>query len=70
MFHNPDDDLVPFANSQVAFNAFSSAGSKKWVTLISSPDTVYITSSTVPIVHVAAAVPELHDAWWGFFTSF
>jgi alpha-beta hydrolase superfamily lysophospholipase len=70
MFHNPEDDLVPFANSQVAFNAFSSAGAKKWVTLVSSPDTVYITSSTVPTVHVAAAVPELHDAWWWIFSSF
>jgi hypothetical protein len=70
MFHNPDDDLVPFANSQVAFNAFSSAGAKKWVSLVSSPDTVYITSSTVPTVHVAAAVPELHDAWWWIFSSF
>lgn len=69
-FHNPNDDLVPFANSQVAFNAFSSAGAKKRVTLVASPDTVYLTSSTVPTVHVAAAVPELHDAWLWFFSSF
>jgi len=70
MFHNPNDDLVPIANSQVAFNAFSSAGAKKWVTLVPSPDTVNLTSSTIPTVHVAAAVPELHDAWWWFFSSF
>ncbi|HTP64380.1 MAG TPA: lipase family protein [Geobacteraceae bacterium] len=70
MFHNPADDLVPFANSQVAFNAFSSAGAKKWVTLVASPDTVYLTNSTVPTVHVAAAVPEIHDAWQWIYTNF
>ncbi len=70
MLHNPNDDLVPFANSQVAFNAFSTAGAKKWVSLVPTTDTVSITGSTVPTVHVAAAVPELHDAWWWFFSAF
>lgn len=63
MLHNPNDDLVPYANSRVAFGAFSSAGAKQWVSLVQSTDTVNLSSSTVPTVHVAAALPELHDAW-------
>ncbi|NVN93015.1 MAG: hypothetical protein HXX11_20805 [Desulfuromonadales bacterium] len=70
MFHNPNDDLVPFANSQVAFNAFSTAGAKKWVSLAASTTTVNISNSTVPTVHVGSAVPELHDAWSWFFNNF
>lgn len=68
--HNPDDDLVPFANSRVAFDAFSSAGAKPWVSLVSSTDTVNISASTVPTIHEAAAIPELHDAWQWIFTTF
>lgn len=70
MFHNPNDDLVPFANSQVAFNAFSSAGAKQWVSLVPTPDTVDLSSSTVPTVHVSSAVPELHDAWFWIYSTF
>ncbi len=70
MLHNPADDLVPYANSQVAFNAFSSAGAKQRVSLVQSTDTVNLSSSTVPTVHAAAALPELHDAWNWIFTSF
>lgn len=70
MFHHPNDELVPFANSQAAFNAFSTAGAKKWVSLVPVTDTIYITGSTVPTVHVAAAVPQLHDAWWWIFSTF
>lgn len=70
MFHNPNDELVPYANSQVAFDAFSTAGAKRRVTLVASTDTVNITSSTVPTIHVAAAVPALHDAWSWFYAGF
>jgi hypothetical protein len=70
MFHNPGDDLVPFGNSQAAFNAFSSAGAKKWVSLVPLSDTVSITGSAVPTVHVAAAVPQLHAAWWWIYSGF
>lgn len=70
LFHNPSDDLVPYANSQVAYSAFSSAGAKRWVSLVPSPDTIFLKSSTVPTVHVAGAVPELHDAWLWFYTTF
>ena len=70
LVHNPDDDLVPFANSRVAFDAFSSAGAKPWVSLVSSTDTVNISASTVPTIHEAAAIPELHDAWQWIFTTF
>jgi len=70
LYHNPGDDLVPFANSQVAFDAFSSAGAKPWVSLVPSPDTVNISDSPVPTIHVAAAIPELHDAWKWIFTTY
>lgn len=68
--HHPDDDLVPYANSQAAFDAFSSAGAKPWVSLVPATDTVNISSSTVPTIHVSAAIPELHDAWLWIFTTF
>ena len=70
LFHNPNDDLVPFANSRAAFNSFSSAGAKRWVSLASATDTVDISSSEVTTIHVASAIPELHDAWSWFYTNF
>jgi dienelactone hydrolase len=70
LYHNPNDDLVPFANSQAAFDAFSSAGAKPWVSLVPSSDTVNISTSTVPTIHMAAAIPELHDSWQWIFTTF
>lgn len=70
LYHNVNDDLVPFANSQIAFNTFSSAGAKPWVTLVPTTDTVNISSSPVPTVHVAAAIPELHDSWKWIFTTY
>lgn len=70
LFHNPDDDLVPYANSQVAYDAFIAAGAGAWVSLVQSTDTVDISTGPLTTVHVAAAIPELHDAWKWMFTSF
>jgi Secretory lipase len=70
MYHHRNDDLVPYANSQVAFNAFSTAGAKKHipggpgVELLEEP--VFLTiSPTDPVktVHLGAAFPELSDGW-------
>ncbi len=70
LYHNVNDDLVPFANSQVAFDAFSSAGAKPWVGLVPTTDTVNISNSPVPTVHVSAAIPELHDSWKWIYTTY
>ncbi len=62
MIHHPDDELVPFANSQVAYDAFIKAGS---VTVELVPETAVITISSDPVktVHVGSAFPELLDGW-------
>jgi hypothetical protein len=63
MFHHRSDDLVPYGNSQVAFNAFSTAGAKKWVSLVEETVSISISSDPVKTVHSAAAFPELSDGW-------
>jgi len=62
MIHHPDDELVPYANSQAAYNAFISAGS---VTVELVPETAVITISSNPVktVHVGSAFPELIRGW-------
>lgn len=69
MIHHKSDELVPYANSQVAFNAFSTAGAKSHalrpgVELIEAPVFLNI-SPTDPVktVHLGAAFPELSDGW-------
>jgi hypothetical protein len=70
MYHHRSDDLVPYANSQVAFNAFSTAGAKNHtakgpgVELIEETVSLSI-SSTDPVktVHFGAAFPELSHGW-------
>jgi Secretory lipase len=70
MIHHKLDDLVPYANSQVAFNAFSTAGAKNHalrgpgVELLE--ESVFLNISlTDPVktVHLGAAFPELSDGW-------
>ena len=69
MYHHKGDDLVPYRNSQVAFDAFSTVGAKNHtlrgpgVELV--PATVSISFSTDPVktVHLGAAFPELSDGW-------
>jgi hypothetical protein len=69
MIHDVNDDLVPYANSQVAFNAFSTAGAKNHVPggpgveLVANTVTINISSDPVQTVHFAAAFPELIDGW-------
>ena len=69
MIHDMNDDLVPYANSQVAFNAFSTAGAKNHipgepgVELVANTVVINISSDPVQTVHFAAAFPELIDGW-------
>jgi hypothetical protein len=62
MIHHKQDDLVPYANSQVAYDAFIAAGSTK-VQLVEETDTINISSDPVKTVHAAAAFPILVDGW-------
>ena len=70
MYHHRSDELVPFGNSQVAFNAFSSVGAKMHIP--NGPgvelleETVSLTispSDPVRTVHLGAAFPELSKGW-------
>jgi hypothetical protein len=62
MIHHMSDDLVPYGNSQAAFNAFIAAGSTS-VELVAETATINISSDPVKTVHFAAAFPELIDGW-------
>lgn len=69
MYHHRSDELVPYGNSQAAFNAFSTAGAKNHipggpgVELIE--ELFFLPSVTDPVktVHLGAAFPELSDGW-------
>jgi hypothetical protein len=70
MYHHRSDDLVPYGNSQVAFDAFSTAGAKKHalrgpgVELVAEQVLLSISSADpVKTVHLGAAFPELCDGW-------
>jgi predicted esterase len=69
MIHDVNDDLVPYNNSQVAFNAFSTAGAKNHISggpgveLVANSVTINISSDPIQTVHFAAAFPELIDGW-------
>jgi hypothetical protein len=70
MYHHRSDDLVPYANSQVAFNAFSTVGAKNHtvkgpgVELIEETVSLSIASTDpVKTVHFGAAFPELSHGW-------
>jgi hypothetical protein len=69
MYHHRGDDLVPYANSQVAFNAFSTAGAKNHpqrpgVELVAETVSLSIDpADPVKTVHLGAAFPELSDGW-------
>jgi len=77
MYHHRNDELVPYANSQVAFNAFSSVGAKMHIP--NGPgvelleETVSLTispSDPVRTVHLGAAFPELSKGWKWFNDNF
>jgi len=71
MYHHKLDDLVPYANSQAAFDAFSSAGAKSHallgpgVELLEETANLSSISPADPVktVHLGAAFPELSDGW-------
>jgi hypothetical protein len=62
MIHHRSDDLVPYANSQVAYDAFINAGATT-VDLVEETVSISISSDPVKTVHFAAAFPELLDGW-------
>lgn len=69
MIHHKSDELVPYGNSQAAFNAFSTAGAKSHVPqgpgveLVEETATITISADPVKTVHFGAAFPELSDGW-------
>jgi hypothetical protein len=69
MYHHRSDELVPFANSQVAFNAFSTVGAKSrsergpGVQLRAASVSIGISADPVKTVHFGAAFPELSEGW-------
>jgi len=69
MIHHKSDDLVPYSNSQVAFNAFSTAGAKNHVPggpgveLVEETVTINISTDPVKTVHFSSAFPELSRGW-------
>ena len=70
MYHHRSDELVPYGNSQAAFNAFSTAGAKnhtlrgRGVELVEELVNLNIASNDpVKTVHLGAAFPELGDGW-------
>jgi len=76
VYHHRGDDLVPYANSQVAFDAFSTAGAKRrtlqgpGVELVEEFFALDISSADpVRTVHIGAAFPEL-SAGWSWLDSF
>jgi len=63
MIHHPNDELVPYGNSQAAFNAFKAASAASTVELIAENAIVNIPSDSVKTVHYGSAFPELIDGW-------
>ena len=69
MYHHRNDELVPYANSQVAFNAFSTVGAKSrsergpGVQLKAATAIIGISTDPVKTVHLGAAFPELSEGW-------
>lgn len=64
MIHHKLDDLVPYENSQVAYDAFINAGaSTTTVQLVPETFAISISSDPVKTVHVGSAFPELLDGW-------
>ena len=63
LIHHPNDELIPFANSLIAFSAFSTAGAKSLVSLVPETAAVDISDNPVRTVHFSAAFPALSDGW-------
>jgi predicted esterase len=71
LYHHRSDDLVPYANSQIAFNAFSSSGAKyhgvkpqtTGVELVEETTKITASSDPAKSIHLSAALPELSKGW-------
>lgn len=69
MYHHRSDELVPYGNSQAAFNAFSTAGAKNHlpggpgVELVEETASISISTDPVKTVHFGSAFPELSNGW-------
>lgn len=69
MIHHRNDELVPYANSQVAFDVFSTAGAKMRISrgagveLVEETNIISIPTDPVKTVHFSAAFPELSRGW-------
>ncbi len=69
MIHHKSDELVPYANSQAAFNAFSTAGAKNHIVrgpgveLVAETASINISTDPVKTVHFGSAFPELSNGW-------
>lgn len=71
MYHHRSDDLVPYANSQVTFDAFSSSGAKyhgakpqtTGVELVEESTKITPSSDPAKSIHLSAALPELSRGW-------
>jgi Secretory lipase len=70
MYHHQSDELVPYGNSQVAFDAFSSAGGKRHggtgpgIELVRETVSLnFNPSDPTKTVHFGAAFPELSNGW-------
>ena len=68
MIHHRSDELVPYGNSQVAFNAFSTAGAKNHIRAVPGSNwleetaTINISSDPVKTVHFGCRLPGV-DRW-------
>lgn len=63
MVHHGADELVPYANSRVAFESFSTAGAKRYVSLVKETLTIPLSGDPVMTTHVSAAFPILFNGW-------
>jgi len=69
MIHHKSDELVPYGNSQAAFNSFSTAGAKNHIAggagveLVEETAVINISTDPVKTVHFGSAFPELSNGW-------
>jgi len=65
MIHHKSDELVPYQNSQVAFDAFNTPTANNLVELVEETVDLssILASDPVKTVHFGAAFPELIDGW-------
>jgi len=62
MVHHPLDELVPFANSEAAFDVFTTSGSLT-VSLVAETAVINVSDNPVKTVHVGSVFPELLRGW-------